>query len=160
MAHKKSVLIASDHAGYELKEYLKREISEIDWVDEGPSSADRTDYPDFAEKVATKVAAGNPAQGVLVCGSGIGMCISANKVDGVRAAVVESEQTARLSREHNDANIVCLGSRILTPEYAKSIVQTWLGTGFEGGRHADRVRKISELEKRNHGASSRNAQKK
>lgn len=154
MSRKQTVLIASDHAGFELKELLKKMLTEVEWVDEGPHSADRTDYPDYAEKVAAKIASGAIKQGVLVCGSGIGMCIAANKFAGVRGAVVESEQTARLSRQHNDANVLCLGARILTPEYAKSIVQSWLNTEFEGGRHSDRIRKISELEKKNNGTPS------
>lgn len=154
MVQKAKVLIACDHAGFELKELLKQTVTGVEWIDEGPHSGDRTDYPDYAEKVAAKISAGAIKFGVLVCGSGIGMCIAANKFSGVRAAVVESEQTARLSRQHNDANVLCLGARILTPEYAKSIVQTWLQTEFEGGRHSDRIRKISDLEKKNNGEQS------
>ena len=141
--------IAADHAGFALKSDLIDTMSksdEVEWTDFGPSSADRVDYPDFAAKVAHEVAAGRFERAVLVCGSGIGMCISANKVAGIRAAVVESEQTARLSRQHNDTNILCLGSRILAAEYARDIVRVWLGTAFEGGRHADRVKKIAALE--------------
>jgi ribose 5-phosphate isomerase B len=149
MATRERIPIASDHAGFELKEYLKANLPGIDWVDLGTMSTERTDYPDFAAKVAEPVSRGKYAHGVLVCGSGIGMCIAANKFAGVRAAVVESEQTARLSREHNDANVLCVGARVLSPETAKSIVQAWLNASFEGGRHADRVRKIAELEKNN-----------
>ena len=139
--------IASDHAGFELKEFLKKNVSDVQWVDEGPATADRTDYPDYAEKVGHKVASHEVKRGVLVCGSGIGMCIAANKISGIRAAVVESEATALLARQHNDANILCLGSRILTPEYAKSILRAWLDAKFENGRHADRIQKITALEK-------------
>jgi ribose 5-phosphate isomerase B len=149
MATRERIPIASDHAGFDLKEYLKAKLPEIDWVDLGTMSTERTDYPDFAAKVAEPVSRGQYAHGVLVCGSGIGMCIAANKFAGVRAAVVESEQTARLSREHNDVNVLCVGARVLSPETAKSIVQAWLSASFEGGRHADRVRKIAELEKNN-----------
>ncbi len=147
MTAKRKLAIASDHAGFSLKEVLKKSMPEIDWVDEGPASADRVDYPDYAAKVATAIVTGTVELGVLLCGSGIGMCISANKFDGIRAAVVESEQSARLSRAHNDANVLCIGARLIAPDYAKDIVQTWLNTPFEGGRHADRVRKITQLEK-------------
>lgn len=143
--------IGSDHAGFELKELLRRELPQIDWIDEGTDSTERTDYPDFARKVAEKVGGGEVERGVLVCGSGIGMCIAANKVPGVRAVAPESETAARLSRAHNDANVLCLGARLLKPEYAKQILEAWLETPFEGGRHLERVRKIAELEKRRHG---------
>ncbi len=148
MSTKLQISIASDHAGYELKEFLKKNITAVDWADEGPTTTERTDYPDFAEKVARKVSSGTTTRGILVCGSGIGMCITANKFPNVRAAVVESEQTAKLSREHNDANVLCLGARILTPDHAKTIVNTWLNTSFEGGRHGERIQKIADLEKK------------
>jgi len=157
---KRRLAIASDHAGYALKEYLKQALPEITWEDEGPFSEERTDYPDYAAKVANKVAQGNPSLGVLVCGSGIGMCIAANKAHGIRAAVVESEQTARLSRAHNDSNILCLGARILSQDYAKQIITAWLETPFEGGRHADRVNKITQLENRPHAKPSRSTENK
>lgn len=144
---KKKLAIASDHAGFVLKEFLRQSMTAVDWIDEGPASADRTDYPDYAAKVAQAVARGDVEQGILVCGSGIGMCIAANKVNGVRAAVVESEQSARLSRAHNDANVLCLGARLIAPDHATKIIQAWLDTPFEGGRHAERIRKINELEK-------------
>ena len=145
----RKLAIGSDHAGYELKEFLKKNVPGVTWLDQGPANSDRTDYPDYAEKVARLVSSGELEAGVLVCGSGIGMCITANKFPGVRAAVVESVQTALLSRQHNDANVLCLGARILPAELAKSIVETWLNTAFEGGRHADRLKKITDLEKRN-----------
>ena len=143
---KKKVAIASDHAGFHMKDFLKKEFPDIDWIDEGPASTDRVDYPDFAKKVAVKVSMSEVTQGILICGSGIGMSISANKIKGVRAAVVESEIAARLAKHHNDANILCLGSRIIAYDYAKEIVNTWLESSFDGGRHADRIKKISELE--------------
>lgn len=140
------VAVGSDHAGFTLKQFLKENLPDISWIDLGPTSADRTDYPDFAEKVAQKVLSKECAFGVLICGSGIGMSIAANKIAGIRAAHVESEITAKLSRAHNDANILCIGSRITGPEYAKEIIETWLNTSFEGGRHQDRIKKISKLE--------------
>ncbi|MBI3544477.1 MAG: ribose 5-phosphate isomerase B [Deltaproteobacteria bacterium] len=146
---KQRLAIASDHAGFALKEFLVKNTPEVDWVDLGPANADRTDYPDYAARVAQDIESGKIPRGVLVCGSGIGMCIAANKFNGVRAAVVESETSARLSRSHNDANVLCLGARLIAPDYAKDILQVWLGTPFEGGRHADRVKKISKLEKKN-----------
>lgn len=138
--------IASDHAGFELKEFLKKNLVSVEWIDLGPSSADRVDYPDYAEKVARKVADGELSLGVLICGSGIGMCIAANKISGVRAAVVESEASARLSRQHNDANVLCLGARLIAPEYAKDILNAWLNSNFEGGRHSDRISKLTKLD--------------
>lgn len=154
MTVKRKLAIASDHAGFALKEFLKKNCPEIEWIDEGPNSADRTDYPDYAAKVGQAVRDNKVELAVLVCGSGIGMCIAANKVNGVRAAVVESETSARLSRAHNDANVLCLGARLIAPDYAKDILHTWLNTSFEGGRHADRVRKMMNLEKQNDGAAN------
>jgi ribose 5-phosphate isomerase B len=145
---KRKIALASDHAGFDLKEFLKKTITEVEWVDQGPLNADRVDYPDFAAKVGELVGTHRVDCGILVCGSGIGMCIAANKIAGVRAAVVESEQTAKLSRAHNDANILCLGARILDPNHAKEIVKAWLETPFEGGRHQERVKKIADLEEK------------
>lgn len=151
MAKMQKIAIGSDHAGYDLKEYLKSSIREVKWSDLGTTNGESVDYPDFAEKIGREVADSKVDAGVLICGSGIGMCIAANKVAGIRAAHVESEVTARLSRAHNDANVLCLGSRVLAPEYAKEIVKAWLNTDFEGGRHAKRINKIADLEKKNHG---------
>lgn len=143
------VLIAADHAGFELKGAIERLLSTSHWLDLGTESADRVDYPDYAEKLARALAAGEAPQGVLICGSGIGMCIAANKMPGIRAAVVENPVAARLSREHNDANVLCLGSRFLAPEYAAEIVSVWLSTPFSGdSRHRARVDKIEKLEHR------------
>jgi ribose 5-phosphate isomerase B len=147
-SNSKSIPIAADHAGVDLKDAVQKLLANYKWNDLGPKSHDRVDYPDFAEAVARKVAAGEAERGVLICGSGIGMCIAANKVDGVRAALVENPVAARLSREHNDANVLCLGSRFLAPEYAAEIIRTWLETPFSADpRHQARVKKISELEK-------------
>ena len=144
------VYIASDHAGFALKKSLQELLPEIEWMDLGPASTDRVDYPDYAEKLGVKVATDGPgARGILICGSGIGVCIAANKVHGVRAALVDNPVAARLSREHNDANVLCLGARFLAPEYAAEIVQTWIDTPFSNdARHVERVRKINALDQR------------
>jgi ribose 5-phosphate isomerase B len=141
------ILIASDHAGFELKTAVQRLLRDYDWQDLGPKLADRVDYPDFAELVARKIASGEAQYGILICGSGIGMSIAANKLPGIRAAVVDNVTAARLSREHNDANVLCLGSRFLAPEYAAEIAQVWLQTPFtQDARHQTRIQKITALE--------------
>ena len=142
------VLIASDHAGVALKQAIQTALKDVSWRDLGPVGNDRVDYPDFAKLLAEEIADGQATRGVLICGSGIGMSIAANKIPGVRAAVVENPVAARLSREHNDANVLCLGSRFVAPEYGAEIVETWLHTDFSGDeRHLKRIRKIAELEK-------------
>lgn len=143
------IALASDHAGYAEKERLKTVLTElgVDFDDLGPASADSVDYPDYARKVAEQVAQGRAEQGLLVCGSGTGMAITANKVHGVRAAVAWSEETARLARQHNDANVLALGARTTPPAEIPKIVRAWFGTDFEGGRHAARVAKICEVER-------------
>lgn len=142
------IALASDHAGYEEKERLKSLLSDLglEFDDLGTGSEASVDYPDYARKVAEQVAAGHADQGVLVCGSGTGMAISANKVNGVRAAVAWSEETARLARQHNDANVLAIGARTTPPEQIPGIVRAWFSTAFEGGRHAARVKKISAME--------------
>lgn len=146
---KKKVLIASDHAGFAMKTEIQKQLPECQWEDLGPMNGDRVDYPDYAVKLASRVASGEFSQGVLICGSGIGMSIAANKIPGVRAAVVENPVSARLSREHNDANVLCLGSRFIAPEYGAEIVRIWLETPFSAeGRHAERIAKIAQLEKK------------
>ncbi len=138
------IALASDHAGYAEKERLKpllRDLGlEVD--DLGTTSEDSVDYPDYAHKVANEVAEGRADQGLLVCGSGTGMAITANKVAGVRAAVAWSEETARLARQHNDANVLAIGARTTPPGQIPAIVRAWFRTDFEGGRHAERVGKI------------------
>lgn len=143
------VSIASDHAGFEEKELLKPYLVELghEVIDRGPDSDDRVDYPDFAELVAKDVAGGEADRGVLVCGTGIGMAIAANKVDGIRAANVTTPEFAALSREHNDANIVTVSGRFVTDETNRAIVKAFLETAFGGGRHEGRVAKIMALEK-------------
>ena len=144
------IALASDHAGYAEKERLKALLADlgVDFEDLGTGSEDFVDYPDYARKVAEQVAEGRVAQGLLVCGSGTGMAITANKVPGVRAAVAWSEETARLARQHNDANVLAIGARTTPPAEIPKIVRAWFSTDFEGGRHAARVEKISEVERR------------
>jgi RpiB/LacA/LacB family sugar-phosphate isomerase len=143
------IALASDHAGYSEKERLKPLFSELglEVEDLGTVSEDSVDYPDYARRVAERVAQGEAEQGVLVCGSGTGMAIAANKVPGIRAAVAWSEETARLARQHNDANVLAIGARTMSLEEIPKIVRAWFGTNFEGGRHASRVEKIREIEK-------------
>lgn len=146
----KKVLIASDHAGYGGKEAIKRLLDQmqIAYADLGPDSESSVDYPDFAERVATGVANGEAEAGILVCGSGIGMQIAANKVAGVRAALAWNEETARLSRQHNNANVLAVGARTTPAETIEAIVKAFLTTSFDGGRHQQRLDKISRLEEK------------
>jgi RpiB/LacA/LacB family sugar-phosphate isomerase len=143
------VALASDHAGYAEKERLKSVLDELglEVQDYGTVSEEAVDYPDYARQVALAVARGQAQQGVLVCGSGTGMAICANKVPGVRAAVAWSEEVARLARQHNDANVLAIGARTTPPGEIPKIVRAWFGTEFEAGRHAARVSKIKEIEK-------------
>jgi ribose 5-phosphate isomerase B len=142
------IAIASDHAGFEEKERLKPLLDEmgIQYEDLGTVSEESVDYPDYARKVGEEVAQGKVEQGLLVCGSGTGMAIAANKVPGVRAAVAWTEETARLAREHNDANVLALGARTTAPDELPKIVRAWFKAKFAGGRHALRVDKIREIE--------------
>ena len=144
------VALASDHAGYAEKERLKPLLRElgIEVEDLGTVSEESVDYPDYARKVGEAVARGRATQGVLVCGSGTGMAMAANKVPGVRAAVAWSEETALLARQHNDANVLAIGARTTPPDLIPKIVRAWFGTNFEGGRHATRVQKITQIESR------------
>ena len=143
------IALGADHAGFELKEKIKqRLVSEgMEVEDRGTVSTDSVDYPDFARAVAEEVAQKKADFGVLVCGSGIGMAIAANKVVGVRAANVTSEQEAQLSREHNDANVIAVGARLLSAPAAVAIVERFLRTSFAGGRHQQRVDKIAAIER-------------
>jgi RpiB/LacA/LacB family sugar-phosphate isomerase len=143
------IALASDHAGYSEKERLKplfRELG-LEVEDLGSVSEESVDYPDYARLVAERVAQGEAEQGVLVCGSGTGMAIAANKVAGVRAAVAWSEETARLARQHNDANVLAIGARTTPVEQIPGIVRAWFEAKFDGGRHAARVAKIKEIER-------------
>ncbi len=138
------VILGSDHAGFSLKEKLKTVLDRlgVPWEDVGTDSEDSVDYPDFAHRVAEAVGSGRVPRGVLVCGTGIGVSITANRHAEVRAALVCDEETARLSREHNDANVLALGGRTMDPALAERILETWLKTPFAGGRHGRRVAKI------------------
>ncbi len=139
--------IGSDHGGFDLKEtiieFLKEQ--EIDFVDYGTYSKDSVDYPDFGEKVGRAVVSGEVDRGIVICGTGIGISIAANKVQGVRCALCSDCFSARMSREHNDANVLALGARVLGVELALEIVRTYLSNDFEGGRHALRVKKLDEI---------------
>src|SRR5437588_1542183 len=143
------IALGADHAGYQLKDQIKQHLEQqgIEVRDEGTSSPESVDYPDYARAVAHDVGEQRADLGILVCGSGIGMAITANKVDGIRAANVSTEYEAQMSREHNNANVLALGSRILQPEEALRIVDKWLATQFAGGRHERRVEKIAAMEK-------------
>ena len=145
------VAIGSDHAGFEEKEKLKKTLDEIgvEYEDLGTNSVDSVDYPDFAQRVGEAVAGGKAEQGILVCGSGIGVAMAANKIRGVRAAQAWNEETARLARQHNNANVLTIGARVLPTEEIPKIVRAWFDAEFEGGRHAGRVAKISALEQEN-----------
>ena len=131
------IAIGSDHAGFELKEKIKKYLEELGYKfkDFGTDSNESVDYPDYALKVAESVAKKEYDRGILICGSGIGMCMTANKVSGIRAALCHDVETAKLSREHNDANILTFGSRIIDENTAKDMVKVWLETEFLGDRH-------------------------
>ena len=143
------IAVGADHGGFSAKEkivaYLRRQGHRV--VDVGTTSTDSVDYPDFARLAAEQVSGGKCRRGVLVCGTGIGMSIAANKVKGVRAAVVWSPEVARLAAEHNDANVLCLSGRFFDDRKRIAMLDAWLSTPFGGGRHARRVRKIRAMEK-------------
>ncbi len=144
------ISIASDHAGFDQKQLLAAYLADKGYAvtDRGPENDDRVDYPDFAELVAEDVAAGRADFGVLVCGTGIGMAIAANKVHGIRAVNVVTPQFAQLSREHNNANIVTVSGRFVPVEENEAILDAFLTTDFAGGRHTGRVEKIMALEEK------------
>lgn len=143
------IALGADHAGYRLKDSIAGHLAQAGFEvqDQGTNSDESVDYPDYAGQVAHAVSRGNADLGILVCGTGIGMAIAANKVSAIRAANVSTEFEARLSREHNNANVLTLGARILEEAEALRIVDIWLGTNFAGGRHELRVEKIAALEK-------------
>jgi ribose 5-phosphate isomerase B len=142
------IALGADHAGVALKDSLARLLDErgVTFKDFGTHGPDSVDYPDFAADVARAVASGDYDRGLLVCGSGIGMAIAANKIPGIRAAVVTEPESARLSRSHNDANVLALGARLTPPEVATAIVTAFLDTPFEGGRHQRRIDKLTQLD--------------
>lgn len=138
------IAIGCDHAGFEYKESLKKTLAELGWEvsDKGTYSQDSTDYPDYAHPVATMVENGEAAAGILVCGSGNGVCMTANKHAGIRAALCWNDELAALARQHNNANVICIPSRFVPWETAEKMTTTFLSTAFEGGRHEKRVNKI------------------
>jgi ribose 5-phosphate isomerase B len=148
------VAIGSDHAGYELKEHLLQVLGgQYDFLDVGTKSVESVDYPDYAKAVAALVTGGQADFGILLCGTGIGMSVAANKVKGVRAALVFDLYTAMQSRRHVDVNILVLGALVTGKGLAVEIVKTWLQTPFEGGRHEKRIAKIRRLENDSHGCA-------
>lgn len=142
------ISLGADHAGFELKEKIKQLLLRegLDVSDQGTLSSESVDYPDFARKVGEDVANHRADLGILVCGTGIGMSIAANKVPGIRAANVSTDYEAQISREHNDANVLTLGARLISDQNAFQIVLKWLETPFAGGRHQRRVEKIGQIE--------------
>ena len=144
------IAIGADHAGFPMKEIIKEYLRSLghEVLDMGTHSAQSVNYAEFAERVAREVASGKVQRGILICGTGIGMSIAANKVEGVRAALVHSEYTAKMAAMHNNANIITFGGRVEGPEEAKRFVKIWLETPFEGGRHNKRLEKIIEMEEK------------
>ena len=136
--------LGSDHAGFDMKKEVRRYLEEKGYPvrDFGVFSADPVDYPDVAYEVGRAVEKGEVGRAILICGTGIGMCIAANRFRGIRAAACSEPVSARLSRAHNDSNVLCLGARLIGPEMARAIVDAWISTDFEGGRHARRVGKL------------------
>ena len=142
------IAIGCDHAAYEMKAHVKgvlekRGAEVIDFGTDGPASVD---YPDFAAKVSEAVTSGKADRGILICGTGLGMSMAANKFKGIRAALCSEPLSARMSRLHNDANVLCMGARVIGPAMAEEIVGVWLDTGFDGGRHLIRIEKFMKLE--------------
>ena len=142
------IAISSDHGGNNLRHEIINLLAELgmEYVDFGPDSNESVDYPDFAAPVANGVASGNFDRGILICGTGIGMSIAANKVKGIRCALVHDVFSAKATRNHNDSNIIAMGERVIGAGLAREIVSTWLAQDFEGGRHLRRVEKITEIE--------------
>lgn len=143
--------IASDHGGLNIKRMLVETLSEAGYevVDYGPNDMSSVDYPDYATKVTTAYKAGEIERGILICGTGIGMSIAANKVSGIRCALVHDVFTAKVTKEHNDTNFIAMGERVIGPGLAELIAKTWLSAEFEGGRHATRLEKVAQIEKMN-----------
>ena len=143
------IALGADHAGYELKNLVREYLTArgVTITDEGTNDGASVDYPDFARKVADDVVACRVDSGILVCGTGIGMAMAANKVHGIRAAAADNEFEAQMAREHNDANVLTMGARVIDAAMAEKIVEVWLKTQFAGGRHQKRVDKIMEIER-------------
>jgi len=142
------IAIGSDHAGFALRQAIAERLKGMghEVLDCGCEREESCDYPEFGAAVGRKVASGESDRGIVVCGTGLGIAMAANKIAGIRAAVVHDAFTARMSREHNDANVMALGARVLDPDFALELVDLWLSTDFEGGRHARRVGKINDLD--------------
>lgn len=140
--------IASDHGGLELKEYIKEHLESrgVEYVDYGTNSLDSVDYPDYGLKLSTAVVNGEVDRGIAICGTGIGISISCNKVKGIRCALCSDTYSARMSIEHNNANVLALGGRVIGKDLAIEIVATWLNSEFQGGRHKRRIDKITDIE--------------
>ena len=151
MGRDRKIALAADHRGFKLKEKIAQllKAKQVGVIDFGTHSEESCDYPDYVLKAAEAVKNGKAAQAIAVCHSGIGSAIAANKVKGVRAALVHTQEEAALSRAHNDSNMLVLGSGFVRPAAVKKIIETWLETPFEGGRHERRIRKITDYEKRN-----------
>lgn len=145
------IAVASDHRGYLVKAKILEQVAELGHVplDYGPQSGENVDYPDFAARVAQAVSKGEIDRGILICGTGMGMCIVANKFCGVRAVPAHDDLTAEMSRRHNDANVLCLSADLLGERLVNRMVEIWLTTEFEGGRHARRLEKIAQYEAQN-----------
>ncbi len=141
--------IGSDHGGYELKEHIKKYLDEkgVEYKDFGCYDESSVDYPDIAQKVCASINNGECENGILVCGTGIGISIAANKINGIRAAHCHDVYSAEMTKRHNNANVICMGGRVIGRELAFKIVDAWLGAEFEGGRHQTRIDKIHSLEK-------------
>lgn len=141
--------IGSDHGGYELKEHIKKYLDEkgVEYKDFGCYDESSVDYPDIAQAVCKSIIDGESENGILVCGTGIGISIAANKIDGIRAAHCHDIYSAEMTKRHNNANVICMGGRVIGRELAFKIVDAWLGAEFEGGRHQTRIDKIHVLEK-------------
>jgi len=139
--------IGADHAGIDIKEYVKKIFEKLghEVIDLGPFDKDRVDYPDFAQKVCEEVLSNENSKGILICGTGIGMSMAANKFDGIRAALCHNEYSATMAREHNDANVLCLGERVSGEGVVQAIINAWNSNEFAGGRHTGRVDKINNL---------------
>jgi len=145
------IAVSSDHRGYQVKAKILEQLTELghEGVDYGPAGGENVDYPDFAARVAQDVAQGKIDRGILICGTGMGMCIVANKFAGIRAVSCHDDLTAEMSRRHNDANIMCLSADLLGERLVNRMVEIWLTTQFEGGRHARRLEKITQFEQQN-----------
>ena len=142
------IAIGSDHGGYELKEHIKKHLDErnLEYKDFGCYDENSVDYPDIAEKVCNTINAKEADKGILVCGTGIGISIAANKIDGIRAAHCHDVYSAEMTKRHNNANVICMGGRVIGRELAFKIIDAWLDAEFEGGRHQKRIDKIHALE--------------